>query len=96
MIHVWPCRERLGVRARVGLGLGEAVHVQPGAERGDHDERHPHQARVGQVHLVHRQLHRRRRDTDDDHERHEQLRDRDAEVAPGGVQPERKPFLPSG
>jgi hypothetical protein len=39
------------------------------------------QTRVGQVHLVLGQLHRRRRHADDDHQRHEQLRHRHAEVA---------------
>ena len=54
------------------------------------DERHPHEAGVGEVDLVLGQLHGRRRDADDDHQRHEQLGDRDAEVAAGGVEAERE------
>jgi len=48
---------------------------------GENDQGQPHQTRVGQVHLVLGQLHRRRRHADDDHQRHEQLRHRHAEVA---------------
>jgi hypothetical protein len=42
------------------------------------------------------QLHRRGGHADDDHERHEQLRDRDAQVAARGVQPEREALAALG
>ena len=76
MTHVCGCLSASAYERRVGLRLREAVHEEPRAERGDDDERHPHQAGVGEVHLVHGQLHGRGRHADDDHERHEQLRRR--------------------
>ncbi len=86
------CRVGLGVR----LGLSEAVHVKPGSRRGDDDQRHPHQAGVGQVHLVLWQLHGGARHAYDDRERNEQLRDRYAEVAAGGIEPESEALPPHG
>ncbi len=82
--------ERHRVRAPVRSRLREAVHVEPRAERGDDDERQPHEAGVGEVHLVLGQLHGRGRHADDDHERDQQLGDGDPQVAAGRVEAERE------
>ncbi len=85
--------ERLDVGRLVGLGLAQAVHVEVGEQRREDDERHPHEAGVGHVDVVHGQLHGGCRDADDDHQRDEQLGDRDAHVAAGRVESEREALV---
>ena len=96
MIHVCGERQRADPGSGVGLGLREAVHPLHARAPHDDDERHPHQPGVGEVHRVNGQLDERGGHADDDHERNEQLAGRDAEVAAGGVQPEREALLRSG
>jgi hypothetical protein len=88
-----PVRQRLHVGALVSPGRADAVHAGPGRDHGEGDEGHPHEPRVGEVHLVDGQLGGRGGDADDQRQRHEQLRREDAEVASGRVQAERPALL---
>lgn len=72
----------------VGLRGGEVVHAQVGADHRDEDQRHPDESRERQVEG------RRRADGDDDGD--DELRDRGAEVAAGGVESERVALLRGG
>ena len=77
--------ERRGGAREVGLGGGQVVHVARRAEHGEQDERHPDPAGERQV--------EGRGGADGDDDRHDELGDGRAEVAAGGVEPERPALL---